>query len=68
MQPGSFFDYPEGKETRIRHYLDNTFRLLREDTMYELKEELDTALKKKQGRHRGLVVDGIQMIGIYPSP
>jgi len=68
LLPASFLDDPEGKETRIRDYLDNTFRLLREDMMSELKEEIDIALKKKQGRHRGLVVDGIQLVGIYTGP
>lgn len=68
LLPASFLDDPEGKETRIRDYLDNTFRLLREDMMSELKEELDIALKKKQGRHRGLVIDDIQLIGIYTGP
>ncbi|KAI6026672.1 hypothetical protein BKA83DRAFT_4124296 [Pisolithus microcarpus] len=41
-------------------YLDNTFRLLRDDMMHELKEDTDTALKKKQRRQRGLIFDGIK--------
>ena len=68
LKPAALLDDPEGKHTRISDYLDNTFRLLREDMMGELKEELDIALKRKQGRHRGLVVDGIRLIGIYTGP
>lgn len=43
-------------------YLDNTFRLLRDDMMHELKEDTDTALKKKQRRQRGLIFDGIKAV------
>ncbi|KAL4068441.1 P-loop containing nucleoside triphosphate hydrolase protein [Scleroderma yunnanense] len=68
LQPASLLDDPEGQETRISDYLGNTFRLLREDMMHELKEELDIALNKKKGRHRGLVVDGIKLIGIFTGP
>ncbi|KAI6040717.1 P-loop containing nucleoside triphosphate hydrolase protein [Pisolithus marmoratus] len=68
LRPASLLEDPEGKETRVADYLDNTFRLLRDDMMHELKEDIDIALKKKQGRHRGLVIDGIKVVDIHTGP
>ncbi|KAI6101488.1 P-loop containing nucleoside triphosphate hydrolase protein [Pisolithus croceorrhizus] len=68
LRPASLLEDPEGKETRVADYLDNTFRLLRDDMMHELKEDIDIALKKKQERNRGLVVDGIKVVDIYTGP
>ncbi|KAL4079908.1 P-loop containing nucleoside triphosphate hydrolase protein [Scleroderma yunnanense] len=68
LRPASLLDDPDGKETRVADYLDIMFRLLREDMMHELKEEVDIALKKKQGRHRGLVISGMKLISAYASP
>ncbi|KIK26288.1 hypothetical protein PISMIDRAFT_95029 [Pisolithus microcarpus 441] len=68
LRPASLLEDPEGKETRVADYLDNTFRLLRDDMMHELKEDMDFALKKKQGRNRGLVVDGIKVVDVYTGP
>ncbi|KAI5994807.1 P-loop containing nucleoside triphosphate hydrolase protein [Pisolithus albus] len=68
LRPASLLEDPAGKETRVADYLDNTFRLLRDDMMHELKEDIDIALKKKQGRNRGLVVDGIKMVDIFTGP
>ncbi|KAJ7116098.1 P-loop containing nucleoside triphosphate hydrolase protein [Mycena filopes] len=48
--------------TVIAQCLDDHFRLLREDMLYEIKDELDIAFKKKQGRHRGLVVEGFTLL------
>ncbi|KAL4079909.1 P-loop containing nucleoside triphosphate hydrolase protein [Scleroderma yunnanense] len=68
LRPVSLLDDPDGKETRVADYLDIMFRLLREDMMHELKEEVDIALKKKQGRHRGLVIPAVKLIGVYACP
>ncbi|KAI6102496.1 P-loop containing nucleoside triphosphate hydrolase protein [Pisolithus croceorrhizus] len=68
LRPASLLEDPDGKETRVADYLDNTFRLLRDDMMHELKEDIDIALKKKQGRNRGLVIDGIKVVDIYTGP
>ena len=65
LRPTSLLDDPDGKETRVADYLDIMFRLLREDMMHELKEEIDIALGKKQGRHRALVIDGVRLLGAY---
>ncbi|KAJ7104159.1 P-loop containing nucleoside triphosphate hydrolase protein [Mycena belliarum] len=46
----------------VSQCLDDQFRLLREDMLYEIKDELQIAFKKKSGHHRGLVVEGFTLI------
>ncbi|KAF9238218.1 P-loop containing nucleoside triphosphate hydrolase protein [Melanogaster broomeanus] len=68
LRHASVLDDPDGKETRIADYLDNTFRLLREDMLHQLKEELQPVLAKdgkKKGRQRGVVIEGLRMTGVY---
>ncbi|KAH0541822.1 hypothetical protein FGG08_003705 [Glutinoglossum americanum] len=52
------------EDTRFAVHLDNQFRLLREDMLGELREELKIALGRKKGRHRGIVIDGLTPIGV----
>ena len=65
IRPASVLDDPEASVTRVADYLDNTFRMLREDMIYDMREELQIALKKKPGRHRGLHIDGLSMVDVY---
>ncbi|KAJ7756425.1 P-loop containing nucleoside triphosphate hydrolase protein [Mycena maculata] len=46
----------------VSQCLDDQFRLLREDMLYEMKDELQIAFKKKNGHHRGLVVEGFTLL------
>ncbi|KAJ7170685.1 P-loop containing nucleoside triphosphate hydrolase protein [Mycena crocata] len=46
----------------VAQCLDDQFRLLREDMLYEIKDELQIAFRKKQGHHRGLVVEGFTLL------
>ncbi|EGO03446.1 hypothetical protein SERLA73DRAFT_165136 [Serpula lacrymans var. lacrymans S7.3] len=55
---------PEAASTRTADYLDNQFRLLREDMLCEMREELQIARGKKKGHYRGLVINGLDVIGI----
>jgi hypothetical protein len=55
----------DGEETHAADYLDNTFRLLREEMINEMREEFQTALGKKKERHHGLVIDGVKLTGVY---
>ena len=48
-----------GDNKTLALHLDNHFRLLREDMLSDMREELQIALGKKNGRHRGLVVNGL---------
>lgn len=46
----------------VSQCLDDQFRLLREDMLYEMKDELQIAFQKKKGHHRGLVVEGFTLL------
>lgn len=56
---------PETEPTRLADYLDNQYRMLREDMLYEMREELQIALRKKKGFHRGLVVEGFKLLDVH---
>ncbi|KAI0310251.1 P-loop containing nucleoside triphosphate hydrolase protein [Amylostereum chailletii] len=49
----------------ITAHLDNQFRLLREDMMHELTEELEQAVGKKKGNHRGFAVENLRVLDVY---
>ncbi|KIM42882.1 hypothetical protein M413DRAFT_26853 [Hebeloma cylindrosporum] len=56
-------DDPRTEKTREALYLDNQFRLLREDMIYEMREELQIALGPNRGKkHRGFVVEGLRLV------
>ncbi|KAH0828788.1 P-loop containing nucleoside triphosphate hydrolase protein [Lanmaoa asiatica] len=63
--PPYVLDDPEASNSRVADYLDNTFRMLREDMIYDMREELQIALKKKPGRHRSLHINGLSMVDVY---
>ena len=50
-------------ETPVRDYLDNTFRMLREDMIFDIHEEIQAVLQEK-GKYRGLCVN-VSMVGIH---
>ncbi|KAG7444044.1 P-loop containing nucleoside triphosphate hydrolase protein [Guyanagaster necrorhizus] len=65
LRPSTALDDPSTEEHREALYLDNQFRLMREDMIHEMREELQLALGKQKGRkHRGTVVDDMKIIGI----
>ncbi|KAK7464371.1 hypothetical protein VKT23_006538 [Stygiomarasmius scandens] len=69
LRPSSVLDDPSTESCRAAIYLDNQFRLLREDMIYELREELQIALGKQKGkRHRGFVVEGLRIVGVELGP
>ncbi|KAI0030556.1 P-loop containing nucleoside triphosphate hydrolase protein [Vararia minispora EC-137] len=52
---------------RVGTHLDNQFRLLREDMLFELREELQTVLDNdggKGGARRGFQVEGFHAVGV----
>lgn len=65
LRQSSLLDDPESVDARLGMYIDNTFRLLREDMIHEMREELHIALRKKKGHHRGLVVNGLKLLDIF---
>jgi hypothetical protein len=46
----------------VSQCLDDQFRLLREDMLYEIKDELQIAFGKKKGHHRGVVIEGFTLL------
>ena len=58
-------DDPATIDTRVGTYLDNTFRLLREDMVHDMREELEIAQGKKKGHRMGLVVYGLKLLDLY---
>ncbi|KAJ6542569.1 hypothetical protein B0H19DRAFT_302681 [Mycena capillaripes] len=57
-------DEDETPANRDGVYLDHLYRLLREDMLYELREEVQHITGRQKGRkHRGFVVDGLSLIG-----
>ncbi len=50
---------------RLSTHLDNQFRLYREDMLYELRDELQIIFGQKKGHHRGIVLDGLQLVGMH---
>ena len=55
---------PAYKDKRLAIHLDNQFRLLREDLMKELREELQIVFGEKKGRHRGKIVEGFKLLDV----
>jgi len=58
-------DNPATIDTRLGTYLDNQFRLLREDMVYDMREELEIVQGKKKGHRMGLVIDGLKLLDVY---
>ncbi|KAF9525976.1 P-loop containing nucleoside triphosphate hydrolase protein [Crepidotus variabilis] len=56
LRPASVLEDPSTKNTRVSIHLDNQFRLLREDMLYEIREELQLLFGTKKGFHRGVKI------------
>lgn len=61
LRPADVLDDPETEPTRVALHLDNQFRLLREDLIYEMREELQIATGQKKGYHRGVRITGLSV-------
>jgi hypothetical protein len=57
-------DDPEKLSSRCGIHLDNQFRLLREDMLGEIRDELKILTGTKAGRHKGTIVDGLSLAGV----
>jgi len=68
LRPSAVLDDPSTESSRLAIHLDNQFRLLREDMLFEMREELQIAFGKKKGYHRGLVLDGLTAQDIHCGP
>ncbi|RDL34326.1 NFX1-type zinc finger-containing protein 1 [Venustampulla echinocandica] len=63
LRTADFLDDPELTSSRRTIHIDNQFRLLREDMLGELREELKLLTGKKTGRHRGILLDNLSVAG-----
>ncbi len=61
-------DDPETLGSRAATYLDNQFRLLREDMLNEMREEIQIAGGKNKGKRRGFSAEGLQLIDVHCTP
>ncbi|KAF5265252.1 hypothetical protein FOXYS1_3905 [Fusarium oxysporum] len=59
---GEVFDTP--METRSQSYRDWLFRLLREDMLSELREDLQVAMSKKESKRRPVALGQLRLVGI----
>lgn len=65
LRPSAALEDPSAVETRVADYLDNHFRLLREDMIYELRDEMEIALKKKRANSRNFAIDGLRLLSVH---
>ena len=63
IQPSDVLEEPETKSNRVAIHLDNQFRLLREDMLHEMRDELHIATGRKKGYHRGTKIFTLKVKG-----
>jgi hypothetical protein len=64
FRTADFIDNPKLESSRYSVHLDNQFRLLREDMLGEIRDELKILTGAKAGRHKGTIVDGVSLAGV----
>ena len=64
IQSSDVLEKPETESNRVAIHLDNQFRLLREDMLYEMRDELQIATGQKKGRHRGAKILKLTVKGL----
>jgi hypothetical protein len=55
---------PERRNSRLAVHLDNQFRLLREDMLGEIREEIQIVLGLRKGYHRGVVINDLTPLDV----
>ena len=66
IRPSVMFGDEETKEAREAVYYDNQFRLLREDILYEIRDEI--AAEQKRKNHRSFAIDGLKLVSVHYRP
>lgn len=59
FRKSDMFDDDANKDSRQSIYYDNQFRLLREDMLYEIRDEM--AINKQRKSHRNFTLDGLSL-------
>ena len=65
LRASTVLDDPSMESNRLYIHLDNQFRLLREDMVYEIRDEVQVATGAKKKKHRGFIVDGLTIHGCH---
>lgn len=55
-------------ESHLQAHLDNQFRLLREDMLGEMREELKIVQGKMPGRHKGIIIKDLKILDVDCGP
>ncbi len=61
MRTTEYLENPDLAESRQVTHLDNQFRLLREDMLVEIREELQILTGAKSGRHKGVTLSDVRI-------
>lgn len=64
LLPSDFLRDSSTKSSRVAMHLDNQFRLLREDMLYELREEIQKVMGDKKHKGRSTRVTGLKPVGM----
>ncbi|RDW71858.1 hypothetical protein BP5796_07892 [Coleophoma crateriformis] len=64
FRTADYLDKSDLEPTREALHMDNQFRLLREDMLGDIREEMSALTGSKQGRHRGVILDGLSLADV----
>lgn len=64
FRTADFINSLQTGSSRSTLHLDNQFRLLREDMLGEIRDELKVLTGEKSGRHKGITIDGLSVSGL----
>ncbi|KAF8552897.1 hypothetical protein OG21DRAFT_1415208 [Imleria badia] len=61
----AFHDELSTSESPVKDYLDNTFRMLREDMLFDIREQIQAVSQKKGKERSPRVTECVAMVGVY---
>jgi hypothetical protein len=64
FRTADFIEDPELEASRAAIHIDNQFRLLREDMLGEIRDELKILTGAKSGRHKGITINNLSIAGV----
>ena len=64
LRTADFLEVPENFSSRSVFHIDNQFRLLREDMLSEIREELAILKGQKSGNHKGTIIENLRLVGV----
>jgi hypothetical protein len=64
FRTADFIENPELEASRAAIHIDNQFRLLREDMLGEIRDEVKILTGAKSGSHKGITIKGLSIVGV----